>query len=684
MIPNFNNNDTCFELFSSQVDVIKYWKQRGKITKEFDPHSKSYIYYLHFGGVSRLSTPIDEKRSLQINNPCLLFQFMLYNTKAFSIEICVRDKSDSKRRLNITSSVKEVDSKNLYIKIPFIDYPMNVWTNLIIDLSTLTQAYFKSQTFKTIESIHLSGNLKIRKIFSLKSKEEPVLKSLDMGKSTPLVNLLFTENGNSITTNIKILGINNSTHINTVNIDSKLIPEKKKASPSPQPNNKSKYSTTSDIVINRHKQIYGKKNSKEIKETNNINNININININHIKNEDLELKKKKHNEFINMFPNVTRLINEPNYKKNDKFKKYIKDIKLNEERDNSSNFAINNININGINNNNSNINSNNNSNAMKNNFVEKKKSLGTYVQTQKNKKRNKSNNPFLRPKLNKKKENSVLKEEKSEKKLNILNTKSIQKIIENNEKKDKITKTKEKEKETKTKVNNTYNNIKITKNKNNTNIYYDTKEKEISLDDYNYSPDAKGENKFKFNNMPLGDSLSKEKTNINTKINKEEPKEPNNTGNNKFSNYNMLLESGIDIKNIPVYDSIEEVAEWPGGDWNAVQNEGVGDKLIKLDNTKKLEKKDNNINMDDEDILEFGTLEKKTDLYRPYTPPIEDLVQVNPNKVKGDTNMKVSLDKKNSIKSKGTFKNYENLVYNEEKGLLYDPLTNKYYDIKAK
>ena len=118
----------------------------------------------------------------------------------------------------------------------------------------------------------------------------------------------------------------------------------------------------------------------------------------------------------------------------------------------------------------------------------------------------------------------------------------------------------------------------------------------------------------------------------------------------------MLLESGIDIKNIPIYDSIEEVAEWPGGDWNAVQNEGVGDKLIKLDNTKKLEKKDNNINMDDEDILEFGTLEKKTDLYRPYTPPIEDLVQVNPNKVKGDTNMKVSLDKKIVLKARELLK----------------------------
>ena len=673
MIPNFNNNDTCFELFNAQIDIIKYWKMKGKISKEFDPHSKSYIYYLYFGGVSRLSTPIDEKRSLQIINPCLLFQFMLYNTKSFSIEINIRDKSESKRRFNITSSVKEVDKNTMHIKIPLIDYPLNIWTNLIIDLNSLTQTYFKSQSFKTIESIHITGNLKIRKIFSLKSKDEPVLKTLDMGKSHPLVNLLFTETGNIITTNIKILGINNNTHINTVHIDSKLIPEKKKASPSPQPNNKSKYSTTSDIAINRHKQIYAKKNNNN-KEMNNINNININININNVKNDDIISKNKKNSEFIKMLPDVTRLVNDVKYKKNDKFKKYIKDIKINEERDNSSNFVINNINLNGINNNN-----NTNTNAMKNNFVEKKKSLGNYMQTQKNKKRNKSNNPFLRPKINKKKENSILKEDKSEKKLNVMNNRSIPKKIENNEKNDKIIKAKQQEKEKKNEIKN----ININVNKNN---YYDSKEKEISFDDF--TPDAKGENKFKFNNMPLGDSL------IPNKTKKEEPKESQNDTNNnqntniqkpnKFSNYNMLLESGIDIKNIPVYDSIEEVAEWPGGDWNnAVQGEGVGDKLIKLDNTKKVEKKDNNINMDDEDLLEFGSLEKK-DLYRPYTPPIEELVQVNPSKIKGDSNMKASLDKKNSIKSKGTLKNYENLVYDEEKGLLCDPLTNKYYDIKAK
>ena len=63
MIPSFDNNP-CFELFSAATEVIKYWKLKGKFSKEFEPHSKSNIYYLHFGGVSSLTTPIDEKHSL--------------------------------------------------------------------------------------------------------------------------------------------------------------------------------------------------------------------------------------------------------------------------------------------------------------------------------------------------------------------------------------------------------------------------------------------------------------------------------------------------------------------------------------------------------------------------------------------------------------------------------------------
>ena len=356
------------------------------------------------------------------------------------------------------------------------------------------------------------------------------------------------------------------------------------------------------------------------------------------------------------------------YKKGKNIRKFINNINSNEEGDNSSNIIINN-------------NSNHLNNAMKNNFVEKK-SLGKYMQSQKNNKRNKSNNPLIRPKINKKNEKSI-KEEKSDKKLNKINIKPTNKQVE------KLAKNiQSKEKGNQIKENNNNKNSTNNNNESTTN-YYDSKEKEISLEDY--SPDTKGENKFKFNNIPLGNSLSnknppKEEEKDNKEIyiidNNKNPNNANIEKPNKFSNYNMLLESGIDIKNIPIYDSIEEVAEWQGGDWNTAQGEGVGDKLIRLDNTKKVENK-NNINIDDEEDLEFGTLEKK-DTYRPYTPPIEELVQVNPNKIKGDSNMKVSLDKKNSIKSNRTIKNYENLIYNEEKGLLYDPITNKYYDIKAK
>ena len=407
-------------------------------------------------------------------------------------------------------------------------------------------------------------------------------------------------------------------------------------------------------MVNRHKQIYSKRNKEQISSKNKIN---------------------ENRQFVGQLkglPKAANLVDDMKYKNgHNAFKKFMNNININEEADISSNNNSGNNNSNNINNNNNN--SNNNNNAMKNNFVDKK-SLGKYMQSQKNKKRNKSNNPLIRPKLNKKTEKSEIREEKLEKpEKKIININTIPKI--QNKKQEKNNITKEKNKEINIELNNNYN-ININ--------YHNAKEKEIILEDY--SPEYKVENKFKFNNIPLGNSL----LNNNKNHTKEEEKESNinqdKNPTNKFSNTNMLLESGLDIKNIPIYDSIEEVAEWQGGDWNTAQEKGVGDKLIRLDNTKKVEKDDknnNNINIDDDDILEFGILERK-ETNRPYTPPIEELVQVNPNKMKGESNMKASLDKKNSLKSTKTFKNYENLIYIEEKGLLFDPLTNKYYDIKAK
>ena len=399
MIPNFNNNGPCFELFSSANDIIKYWKQKGKILKEFETHTKSYIYSLQFGGVSMLSIPINEKHSLQINNSSLLFQFILFNTKSFSIEIGIKDKNDNKRRFNLTSSLKEIDSKSLYIKIPLGEYPLNIWTNLLIDLEYLTQYYFKTQSFKVIDYIHLSGCLKIRKIFSLQSKDEPILRSVDMGKSIPVANLFLTESGNLIKKDIKIIGINN-VYINNININSNNIPNilnsppgnNKKSNNSPISNNVSKFANTSDINLNKHRNYYRKSNDNN---NNSNNDFSVGLNITPISNtrqaqmENLTKKTKDNLQNVKKF--VKGLPNFNNVKSDMKYA-VIKNMKNTGIDRNKENTFLE-----------ENENSNKNVNQFLNNTKEKGKSLGKYVHKhQKNKKRNKSNNPYMPHQLKKK------------------------------------------------------------------------------------------------------------------------------------------------------------------------------------------------------------------------------------------------------------------------------------------
>ena len=674
MLPNFNNNGPCFELFSSATDIFKFWKQKGKIVKEFEPHSKSHIFSLQFGGVSMLSIPINEKHSLQINNNCLLFQFILFNNKAFSIEIGIRDKTDTKRRFNITSSVKEVDPKPLYVKIPINDYPLNIWTNLLIDVEALTQQYFKAQAYKIIDNVHISGCLKIRKIFSLRNKDEPVTRNVDMGKAIPLVNLFLLESGNIIKRDIKILGINSFT-VNNVNINSNNIQaamnaqgQNGRSNNSPIANNASKFSTSSESSLIKHKNYYRRSN-----ENNNINiykNNNRNselegiMNISPITNniqekktlmENLAKKTKDNLKFANELKkkNITNVKNDIKYGVLKKGGATTEDL----EGGNSSNKMI--------------------------NVKEKGKSLGKYVSKhQKNNKRNKSNNPYMASKINKK------ISENNDNSGNITNknisNKNITKVDSNKIVELAINNNKSKDKKNSSIKNN--NNIELIKEKEelNTRDYYYKKDEEISMEDYQDSVNYKNQNEpHKYNNMPLSNKNSMKDYSAH---------DEKNTAKNKFSNY-LMDSKEIDFKNIPVYDSIEEVAEWNvdiNNDGNNRINEGIekmGDRLIHLESGGSNQNKDyNNFNDTGDNFLELSSLLKNKDTLRPYTPPIEELVQVNPNTIKGESNMlKKSVDKRSTLMNTNRIlRNYENLIYNQEKGLFYDPKTNIYYDLKAK
>lgn len=254
-------------------------------------------------------------------------------------------------------------------------------------------------------------------------------------------------------------------------------------------------------------------------------------------------------------------------------------------------------------------------------------------------------------------------------------------------------------KEKKLNKNNNIATIKENKNKEiqNNNNYYNKKEQEFLMEDFqesfNNQQNVTNEDKTKSNSFAFSNNSLVNKNSI-----KENNDHHNNPGEdnktNKYSNYNnMLLDSHFDIRNIPVYDSIEEIAEWPAdlkvSENNAI-NEGIekmGDKLIHLDSGNTHYNNKDQFR-DTGDFLEITSLLKNKDTLRPYTPPLEELVQVNPSNMKGESNLKCSIDrrdKKNAFMSTNRIlKNYENLIYNQDKGLFYDPKTDIYYDIKAK
>ena len=200
----------CIELYNaSSNDILQYWKMKGKIKKEFEPYSKSYFHILLTGGVSSLFLPAQNKQILQMTNLFLLFQFVLIDHKSFLIELYVRDNENNKKLLKIT-----LDN----------NYPLNTWTNLLIDSFNIYLQTYPNSQLKYIDSILITGNIKLRKIYSLKTKEEDLPKSLDLGKSLPLLNFFYYNIKQGLEkidikfsghTNKKNTNINNNQYYNT-------------------------------------------------------------------------------------------------------------------------------------------------------------------------------------------------------------------------------------------------------------------------------------------------------------------------------------------------------------------------------------------------------------------------------------------------------------------------------------
>jgi hypothetical protein len=57
----------------------------------------------------------------------------------------------------------------MHCRIPLVNLSLNTWINLSIDVISFASECFKSQTFRSIEFISITGNCKVKKIFSMRN-----------------------------------------------------------------------------------------------------------------------------------------------------------------------------------------------------------------------------------------------------------------------------------------------------------------------------------------------------------------------------------------------------------------------------------------------------------------------------------------------------------------------------------
>ena len=141
----------------------------GKMSKEYDNQLKGYIHILNAGGLSKMQIPPNDKISLGLMQGTLVFQMFLASPKSFTIEVAITDTQGVKRRLLFSSCSKELVINQYHCRIPLINFPLNIWVNLSIDILSFVSECFKAQSFRAIDYICLSANCKVRRICAMRS-----------------------------------------------------------------------------------------------------------------------------------------------------------------------------------------------------------------------------------------------------------------------------------------------------------------------------------------------------------------------------------------------------------------------------------------------------------------------------------------------------------------------------------
>ncbi|TMW62866.1 hypothetical protein Poli38472_005484 [Pythium oligandrum] len=180
------------ELLSAQGKApASTWRLQGKIIKSFDKNIKGNAYQMEGSAETKMQLPkTPTSSSLGLSQRFVVFQILVPFTRAFSLEIGYADFDKSRRRLVFASAFRETTTTALHAQIPLgTKVPRDQWINLVVDMQALTELYIPGSSFRSMESVCISGSCRLKRIFTMKDapRSDALVSMLNMpttGKKT--------------------------------------------------------------------------------------------------------------------------------------------------------------------------------------------------------------------------------------------------------------------------------------------------------------------------------------------------------------------------------------------------------------------------------------------------------------------------------------------------------------------
>ncbi|RLN85669.1 hypothetical protein BBJ28_00018156, partial [Nothophytophthora sp. Chile5] len=165
------------ELLSAQGKApAAAWKLQGKIAKNFDKGIKGNAFQLDGGSETKMQLPkAASSSSLGLAQRFLVLQLLVPFTRSFSVEIGFADFQKVRRRFVVASAFRETTRTALHVQLPLngADVPRDQWLSLVFDLQALSEAYFPDSSFRSMESLCVSGSCRVKRIFTMKDAPTP-------------------------------------------------------------------------------------------------------------------------------------------------------------------------------------------------------------------------------------------------------------------------------------------------------------------------------------------------------------------------------------------------------------------------------------------------------------------------------------------------------------------------------